>query len=125
MSAENPTRTKLTQSVVDSAQYTSTGQRSVFDTKTPGFFLRIGKRTKTFTLQRDFRSDAKRVTVRRALGRADGDEAITVAAARDEATKYILKLKDGIDPKEEKKRKKIEEKKERERGITLAEAWKL
>src|SRR5436190_23517225 len=80
MSAEKPTRTKLTQSVVDSAQYTSTGQRSVFDTKTPGFFLRIGKRTKTFTLQRDFRGDAKRVTVRRALGRADGDDAITVAA---------------------------------------------
>jgi len=133
-SAQSPTqvetRTKITQTVVGQIAFTDKGQRTVWDTQIPGFCLRVGKTRKTYTLQRDFRRDGKRVTARRALGIAavaPGKRAptMTVDEARRAALDLIAKLSHGVDPKEEKRKRDAEAKIEKERGITLGEAAEL
>lgn len=129
-----PDRSELIiKTVINDADYVTKGQYTIWDTQIPGFGLRVGARTKTFTLRRDFRRhDGQRVCVRRALGLAAcnskrGQPTITVADARRAAYSLIAQLDAGHDPLEDRQREAVEaEQQEREqRGMTLAEACEM
>ncbi len=120
-----PNRVILTKRRVDETECTKAGQTIVWDAKTAGFGLLVGKQTKSFILQRDAVIDGKRKAVRRTLGRA-GAFGITVEDARKAAAELIAQLNKGVDPKHEKKKQAAAaEQQERERGMTLAEAVEL
>ena len=62
--------TKLTKEVLDRLPPAATGQYVVRDTDEPGFFVVVGARTKTFTVQVDVQDAlGKRVTKKRAVGK--------------------------------------------------------
>jgi integrase len=62
-------RTRLTDATVRALPLANDGQYIVRDTELPGFFVVVGKRTKTYTIQTDIRSLGRRRTVRKAIGR--------------------------------------------------------
>ncbi|GEM_PF-3893362 len=69
-------------------------QCEVRDSRIGGFFIIIGKRTKSFAIQADLRKDGKRIRIiRRTIGRF-GD--ITTRRARLIAQQDILSINQGI-----------------------------
>lgn len=94
-------------------------QRIVRDTELPGFFLRIGARTKAYMIQGDLRIDGVRQTVLMKVGTA-GD--ISTREARAKAKRLLGDILAGIDP-----RPKPETEEEpavvQPGGVTLRSAW--
>ena len=88
-----------------------------FDASLPGFFLYVGKQSRTYYVQRQIRkaSTGRMKSVRRRVSRAD---LITLVDARTEAKAMLAKMQVGIDPAEEARAK-------RARSITLADALEL
>jgi integrase len=84
--AAAPRRAKLTNQLVRARlPLAETGQYLVRDTALPGFFVLIGTRARTYTIQCDVRDLGHRRTVREAIARAedmDADEARREARAR-------------------------------------------
>ncbi len=66
----NPQSAKLTKEVMDKLPPAATGQYIVRDTEEAGFFVVVGARTKTFTVQVDVLDVlGKRATKKRAVGK--------------------------------------------------------
>ena len=57
-------RTRLTDAAVRALPFADEGQYIVRDTELPGFFLVVGTRTKTYTIQTDIRALGRRRTIR-------------------------------------------------------------
>jgi integrase len=98
------------------------------DTELKGFFVVVGRKTKTFTVQGDLRIDGKRKTIRVAVGEA-GD--MSTRDARALAKSYLSMIARGEHPKPETAAKRAAAKSEDEPAVvvaapgavTLKEAW--
>ncbi|MBB3810108.1 integrase arm-type DNA-binding domain-containing protein [Pseudochelatococcus contaminans] len=104
------------------------GRYIVRDTELKGFFLVVGARKKTFTVQGDLREQGKRAsTIRVAVG--DTTE-FSTRAARAIAREYLAQISRGQHPKSEERAVKASTAADVERaeaqtilGVTLREAW--
>ena len=65
-----PNRLILTDKAIINLPFTTAGQRLVRDAELAGFFVLVGKRSKTFMVQGDLRADGKRQSVRLKVGEA-------------------------------------------------------
>ena len=74
----------------------SAGQRVVRDAELPGFFVLVGKTTKTFMVQGDLRSDGKRQSIRVKVGEVGK---LQTREARAKAKRILGAITDGIDPR--------------------------
>ncbi len=72
------------------------GQRIVRDKELPGFFVLVGKTTKTFTVQGDLRADGKRQSIRVKVGEVGR---LQTREARAKAKRILGSIIDGIDPR--------------------------
>jgi hypothetical protein len=88
----------------------------VRDTELAGFFVQVGKRTKTFMVQADLRVGGTRQTIRVKLCQTDH---MTTRKARAAAMEILGKIAKGEDPRD--RPKKLEAKPSAE--PTLSEAW--
>jgi hypothetical protein len=102
----------LSDKVISRLPLSDKGQYVVRDTELRGFFVRVGARTKTFTVQGEFWKDGKRQTMRIALGSADD---MSTRDARILAKATLAKIAKGELAEEAAKPKPAE--------ITLREAW--
>ena len=66
----HPSRVTLTDKAILNLPFITAGQRLVRDAELSGFFLVLGKRTKTFMVQGDLRANGKRQSVRLKVGEA-------------------------------------------------------
>lgn len=106
------TRMKLTKKAVDRLPPAAAGQYLVRDAGAgaqQGFFVIVGTRTKTYTVQTDVRTAEGSKTIKRAIGRADEWDA---ADAREEARVRLGSLQTGA-----------ERATPRRGGLTLGMAW--
>lgn len=103
---------KLTKkSIETNCPFAETNQAQFyFDTEVKGFGLRVSRSSKTFIVQG--RSAGKKVRVK--LG--TWDEGMTPEAARKKALDELAKMRKGIDPNEEKRRKNA-------KSITVEDIW--
>ena len=93
------------------------------DTELKGFFVVVGRKTKTFTIQGDLRKSGKRDTIRVAVGEASE---ISTRDARQIAKGHLSRISRGEHPVPEtaaKKAKVRDESTPAPGGITLKEAW--
>jgi hypothetical protein len=93
------------------------------DTELKGFFVVVGKRKRTFTVQGDLRKDGERVSsVRVSIG--DTRE-ISTRTARATAKEYLAQISRGQRPSEKKPSSSVEnvEEKMTSAGVTLKQAW--
>lgn len=107
-------KANLTDKVVKGLSLSDDGQYIVRDTELPGFFIRVGARTKTFTVQGEFWKDGKRHTRKIAIG---SSEEMTTRDARVAAKATLAKIAQG----EFEEAPKTETKPAAD--ITLREAW--
>ena len=99
---------KLTKSNIDKLQFT--GKRvDYFDTEMRGFCLRVGAESKSFFARKEIRGKPIRKTIGK-LG------VWTPATAREEARRLLQQMAQGIDPREEERRRK-------EASVTLKEVF--
>jgi len=90
---------RLIKSEIDKIPLVEHGSITFFDTQMPGFGLRVGKTKKVFIAQRDILARTHVSTI--------GNYGIwTVDEARQEARERLLLLSKGIDPDEEKRKRK-------------------
>jgi integrase len=108
---------KLTKAAVEKVPLTVKGQEVYWDTELKGFGLLVGMNTKSFVVQTNIQGKAVRVTLG-AFGIHSVDE------YRERARRQIGAMKDGIDPREEAKRKIREKRAEEARSVTLDAAFK-
>jgi len=94
-----------------------TGRYLARDTELGGFFVQVGKRTKTFMVQGDLRVKGKRETVRMKIGEAQQTK---TRAARAAAMEILGKIARGIDPRT---RTEPAAKEPEQIGPTLKGAW--
>lgn len=87
-----PRRARLGNKLVRALPLAPAGQYVVRDTTLPGFFVVVGRRTRTYTIQVDTRRLGRRRTVRETVGRADEWDATD---ARKEARAQIGALQTG------------------------------
>lgn len=86
----NTQPTKLSKDVLDKLPPAASGQYIVRDTEEPGFFVVVGARTKTFTVQVDVVSPlGKRSTKKRAVGKWPE---VSVADARKAAREAKVEI---------------------------------
>lgn len=85
-------RLKLTEPAVRREPFTEEGQRRVLDTELPGFYLVVGKRTKTYTCQTTVGANGSRRAIKRTFGRA-GE--VTPREARNQARAWLASLSNG------------------------------
>jgi len=85
-------KVKLSKSVIDKIPYTEHGQKIYWDTELKGFGLKVGRKTKTFIVQRDVLVDGQYKTVKGTIGRY---KLFTHEQARDEAPNALKKLAAG------------------------------
>lgn len=110
-----PSKTNLTDAVVAKFPLCPSGQKLIADTKQPGLYLKIGKTSKSWVVQREITTTdpetlkPKRQTIRRVLG--DAAE-MGVKEARDLAPEKLADIK----------KSGAQEKKT---DVTLQEAWDL
>jgi integrase len=98
------------------------------DTELKGFFVVVGKRKRTFTVQGDLRQDGKRASsIRVAIG---GTDEISTRNARAIAKEYLALISRGQHPKDEKGSPRTRQTETAGnktaatlRGVTLKEAW--
>jgi integrase len=74
----------------------ASGQRIVRDEELPGFFVLVGKTTKTFMVQGDLRADGKRQTIRVKVGEVGR---LQTREARAKAKRILGSIIDGVDPR--------------------------
>jgi integrase len=79
----------LTDKVVSQLPLSDDGEYIVRDTELPGFFVRVGARTRTFTVQSEFWKDGKRSTRKVSLGSSDD---MTTREARIAAKAALAKI---------------------------------
>lgn len=89
-------RVQLSERSVSAVPFVSSGQMIVRDAELNGFFLLIGKRTKTFMVQADLRQNAKRQSIRVKIGETG---ATTVREARAAAKVLLGQISAGVDPR--------------------------
>ena len=75
---------------------TPSGQRIVRDAELPGFFVLVGKTTKTFMVQGDLRADGKRHSIRVKVGEVGS---LQTREARAKAKRILGAIVDGVDPR--------------------------
>lgn len=91
-----PSRLSLTDKAVLNLPFTTAGQRLVRDAELSGFFVVVGKRTKTFMVQGDLRANGQRKSVRLKVGEA-GE--LNTREARAKAKTLLGSIAKGIDPR--------------------------
>jgi integrase len=89
-------RVQLSERSVSAVPFVSSGQMIVRDAELNGFFLLIGKRTKTFMVQADLRQNAKRQSIRVKIGETG---VTTVREARAAAKVLLGQISAGVDPR--------------------------
>jgi integrase len=92
----HPVRLDLTDKAILALPFSQSGQRVVRDTELSGFFVVIGKRTKTFMIQADLRADGERHSVRLKVGEV-GE--LSTREARAKAKTLLGSIADGVDPR--------------------------
>ena len=98
-------RVKLTKKHISSLPYLEKGQKLYWDTEIKGFGLRVGKKVRTFIVQRDINAKAVRYTI--------GEFGVySVEQARIVAAEKLVEMAKGINPNKAKTSAKI-------RGNTL------
>jgi integrase len=95
----NPNRLTLTDKASLALPFMTSGQRLVRDAELSGFFVVVGKRTKTFVVQGDLRVNGKRQSVRIKVGEV-GD--LNTREARAKAKTLLGSIAKGIDPRQKK-----------------------
>ena len=105
-------REELTEAKIAAAPLADEGQYLMRDTKLSGFFVVVGKKSKTYTVQGDLWRNRRRIkTCRVALGRFG---TITLKKARRDASEALAAIARGEDPSEPARRRG---------GVTLQDAW--
>ena len=89
-------RLALTDKAILALQFTASGQQIVRDAELPGFFMMVGKRTKTFMVQGDLRQNGKRQSLRLKVGEV-GE--LKTREARAKAKALLGSIGKGIDPR--------------------------
>ena len=89
-------RVALTDKAILALQFAASGQQIVRDAKLPGFFLMVGKRTKTFMVQGDLRQNGKRQSLRLKVGEV-GE--VRTREARAKAKALLGLIGKGVDPR--------------------------
>ena len=122
-----PNRLALTDKAILALPFTTSGQRLVRDAELFGFFVVIGKRTKTFMVQGDLRANGKRQSIRIKIG--DVGE-LNTREARAKAKTLLGSIAKGIDPRPKKAADTegvdndgIQAREKGETGPTLRVAW--
>ena len=92
-------RLALTDKAILALPFTKSGQRLVRDAELFGFFVVIGKRTKTFMVQGDLRANGKRQSIRIKVGEV-GE--LNTREARAKAKTLLGSIAKGIDPRPKK-----------------------
>jgi integrase len=95
----HPSRVSLTDKVIFNLPFGAAGQRLVRDAELAGFFVIVGKRTKTFMVQGDLRANGKRQSVRIKVGEV-GE--LNTREARARAKTVLGSIAKGIDPRPKK-----------------------
>jgi integrase len=86
----------LSDKAIIALHFAASGQQIIRDTELPGFFVMIGKRTKTFMAQGDLRVDGKRQSIRIKIGEV-GE--IKTREARAKAKELLGSIAKGVDPR--------------------------
>jgi len=94
-----PNRFALTDRAILALPFTKSGQRLVRDAELSGFFVVIGKRTKTFMVQGDLRANGKRQSIRIKVGEV-GE--LNTREARAKAKTLLGSIAKGINPRPKK-----------------------
>lgn len=96
--ASSPTDSRLLFSdrALAAVPLTAAGQRIVRDVELPGFFVLVGKTTKTFMVQGDLRSNGKRQSIRVKVGEVGR---LQTREARAKAKRLLGSIVEGIDPR--------------------------
>src|SRR5215217_2066672 len=113
VSTVRDSRARLTDALIDRLPAAPKGQYVVRDEEQPGFFIVVGTRTKTYTIQSDLRGGSSRKCLRIAIGR-HGDPNVSTRLARAKARELIGRIARGEDPTESRPRAD---------GPILREAW--
>jgi integrase len=95
----HPTRLALTDKAILRLPLTASGQRLVRDAELSGFFVIVGKRTKTFMVQGDLRAKGNRHSIRIKIGEV-GE--LKTREARAKAKTLLGSIAKGIDPRPKK-----------------------
>lgn len=93
-------RITLSDRSIAALPFAASQQRIIRDSDLAGFFLLIGKRTKTFMIQSDLRTDGKRHTIRLKVGEFGQ---VTTREARAQAKSLLGSITAGVDPRPEPK----------------------
>src|SRR5437764_11250636 len=118
-----PNRLALTDKSILALPFATSGQQLFRDAELSGFFVVVGKRTKTFMVQGDLRANGKRRSVRIKVGEV-GD--LNTREARANAKTLLGSIAGGIDPRPESADVSSESAKASEsgpNGPTLRAAW--
>jgi integrase len=91
-----PARLALSDKAIIALRFAPSGQHIIRDTELPGFFVIIGKRTKTFMSQGDLRVNGKRQSIRIKIGEV-GE--IKTREARAKAKELLGSIAKGVDPR--------------------------
>lgn len=103
---------RLSEAVIRDLPFTMAGQRYVHDAELPGFFVRVGTRRKSYSVQADLRRHGRKVrTVKLKIGDVDQ---MPLRKARAEAQRILGEIKKGRDPAEGEQRRG---------AVTLRSAW--
>jgi integrase len=115
-------RLALTDKAILALEFTASGQRIVRDAELAGFFLMVGRRTKTFMVQGDLRQNGKRQSLRLKVGEV-GE--VTTREARAKAKALLGLIGKGVDPRLKEAGQAEASKPEGSPGIdlTLRAAW--
>ena len=92
----SPTRLSFSDRAIAALPLAASGQQIVRDEDVAGFFILIGTRSKTFTIQGDLWEDGKRRTLRVRVGDVGK---IATREARAKAKVLLGSIADGIDPR--------------------------
>ncbi len=76
--------------------FTTSGQRIVRDEGLAGFFVMVGKTTRTFMAQGDLRANGKRQSIRVKVGEVGK---LQTREARAKAKRILGAIHDGVDPR--------------------------
>jgi hypothetical protein len=95
----HPPRLALTDKTILRLPFTASGQRLVRDAELSGFFVIVGKRTKTFVVQGDLRAEGNRRSIRIKVGEV-GE--LKTREARAKAKTLLGSIAKGIDPRPKK-----------------------
>jgi len=119
-----PARLALTDKAIIALCLAPSGQQIIRDTEVSGFFVMIGKRTKTFMVQGDLRANGKRQSIRIKIGEV-GE--LKTREARAKAKELLGSIARGVDPRPKaqssRDAQEDETKPANTNGPTLRAAW--